>query len=66
MQHSLQAHACCAGPVDAAYKAVDTLVGVAVELEDYTINRSVQLAMMCGKPGALHHVARIAQRPYLR
>jgi 2-isopropylmalate synthase len=26
------------GPVDAAYKAVDALVGVAVELEDYTIN----------------------------
>lgn len=34
---------CCtsrtAGPVDAAYKAVDALVGVQVELEDYTINR---------------------------
>lgn len=36
---------CCAGPVDAAYKAVDALVGVAVELEDYTINRWGNLCM---------------------
>lgn len=28
----------CAGPVDAAYKAVDALVGVEVNLDDYSVN----------------------------
>ena len=28
----------CAGPVDAAYKAIDALVRVPVTLEDYTMN----------------------------